>query len=198
MNKFRVNTPKHELLVEYYYDFIKKEEVRTNKELFARMCRDGCRNYDNKYCCPPSSPSFNKYVKEDLLLILLFKMGLFQLSEYSNEYHKIRLANAVLKSRIEKLMRFLEKEAGTNYLGTGACRLCRPCRKKVGKPCRYPDKKRYSLESIGVDCNYLSKKLFNIELKWYENKNAPEYTCVICALPVKDKNINIRKFITCL
>ena len=44
---------------------------------------------------------------------------------------------------------------------------------------------RYSLEALGVDCNDLSEKVFGIPLKWYEKGKAPEYTSVICALPIK-------------
>ncbi|MBU2638010.1 MAG: DUF2284 domain-containing protein, partial [Nanoarchaeota archaeon] len=63
------------------------------------------------------------------------------------------------------------------------------CKKALNKPCRYPDKMRFSLESLGVDCNQLTEDVFNFPLLWYKDKTAPEYTSVVCALPVNDENI---------
>ena len=53
---------------------------------------------------------------------------------------------------------------------------------KIGKPCKHPDKMRYSLESTGVDCNFLSEELFGISLLWFKNGKAPENTCCMCGL----------------
>lgn len=186
-----INTPKHRLRAEVYFKFANKDSFTVKKELFFDMCRKGCPNFDKKYSCPPVSPDFNSYVKEKEILVLLMKVNLSQLSEY-NEYHKLKVGNAVLKPRAEKIMRALESEFSGKYLGTGACRLCKPCRKKIGKPCSHPDKMRFSLESLGVDCNKLSKDVFDIELEWYKEKKSPEYTAVICGFPV-NKETNKKK-----
>ena len=108
------------------------------------------------------------------------------------DHHKLRIGNAVIKPRIEKIMRALELSFGPKlagkFLGTGACRLCKPCQRKVNKKCRYPDKLRFSLESLGVDCNKLCLKLFKFPLLWYKEKKAPLYTSVIAAIPLNNIN----------
>jgi predicted metal-binding protein len=185
-----VNTPRHKLDVECYFDFVSASEISVQKELFSAMCKQGCSNFGKKYSCPPLSPDFNHYVKNNKLLVLLLKTDLSQLSAYK-PYHRLRVANAVLKSRIEKIMRSLEENTDTKFLGTGACRLCKPCHRKKGLPCNHPDKMRYSLESLGVDCNKLAKDLFGIPLQWYKSKTCPEYTCVMCAIPLKNKTSEI-------
>lgn len=40
---------------------------------------------------------------------------------------------------------------GSQSLSAGSCRICRinHCARKNGEPCRFPDKLRYSIESLG-------------------------------------------------
>lgn len=179
-----IKTPKHSLKIECHYDITDISNVKLQKELFANMCREGCRNFNKKYSCPPLSLDFSAYTKGyEKLLVILLRINLGQLKEYK-EYHRLRIGNAVIKPRIEKVMRLLEDNS--RFLGTGACRLCKPCKKALKQPCKYPDKMRFSLESLGVDCNQLAKDVFHFPLLWYKDKTAPEYTSVICALPVDE------------
>jgi len=182
----RVKTPKHNVVINCFYNIISIGSVKVNKRLFEDMCKRGCPNYNKKYSCPPFSPEFKAFVKNyDALLVLLFAIELNQFNTFDyNDYHKVRISNAVMKPKIEKVMRNLESRYDSFFLGTGSCRLCKPCQLKTRKPCKYPDKRRYSLEALGVDCDFLSKKLFELPLLWYKEKMAPPYTCVICALPL--------------
>ncbi|MBR9677659.1 hypothetical protein GOV04_05965 [Candidatus Woesearchaeota archaeon] len=180
-----VKTPKHKLTIEYDHAFVQSKDVIVKKTLFEKMCLQGCSNYNNKYSCPALSPNFKEYTKEhDKLFILMMSMNLNQLLDYK-EYLKLQLGNSVLKSQVEKLMRSLEKKYNTKFLSTGSCRLCKPCKKKNSLPCKHPTKMRFSLEALGVDCDYLTTTLFNKPLLWYKNKKAPTYTLVVCALPLK-------------
>lgn len=189
-SSFTINTPKHRLLVKYRYGTIHKDRVKVDKELFYQMCKDGCPNFNQKYTCPPLSPDFKTFMKlYDQLFVLLFTLNLDQYhnTEY-REYLKLQISNAVLKSKIEKIMRELETITVTPFLGTGSCRLCKPCQKKLNLPCKHPEKRRYSLEALGVDCNILCEKLFAVPLLWYKDKHAPRYTSVVCGLPLKKKS----------
>ena len=183
----QIQTPKNKFKVEVFSKFVEKEEIKTEKCLFEKMCKDGCINYNKKYSCPPFSPIFEDIIKyKEGLFVVLFKCKLNQIN--STEYNKTRIANVVMKSRIEKLMRYLEKEFGTVFLSTGSCRLCKPCKLKIKQACKHPEERRYSLESTGVDCNNLTEYLFNIKLLWYKDKKSPEYTCVVCGLLVNKKD----------
>jgi predicted metal-binding protein len=182
---FKVKTPRAEYNVEVYSDFIKKEDVRVQRELFLKMCREGCVNYGKKFSCPPSSRDFMGVVDKEGIYVVMFLMRLENIE--STEYNKVRIANSIMKSRLDKLMRVLESRFNTKFLSTGSCRLCRTCQLKLKKLCKHSDKMRYSLESTGVDCDFLSKSLFNLPLLWFKQGKAPEYTCVITGL-VCDKN----------
>ena len=47
------------------------------------------------------------------IFVLMFLIRLENIN--SAEYNKVRIANSVIKSRIDKLMRILEKEFNTNF-----------------------------------------------------------------------------------
>ncbi|MBS3073465.1 hypothetical protein J4465_01565 [Candidatus Pacearchaeota archaeon] len=187
---FNVRTEKNKLKIDYMSGFIEKSKINVDKPLFDKMCKDGCVNYNKKYSCPPFSPNFKIISKNyEGLFVIMFLCSLNQIS--STEYNQVRIANVVMKSKLDTLMRNLEEKTGLKYLSTGSCRLCKPCKLKLKQPCKHPNKKRYSLESTGVDCDELTKKLFDISLQWYKNKKSPEYTSVLCGLICNKKDLKI-------
>jgi predicted metal-binding protein len=185
--EFRVKTALNNVKVDVFSKFIDKKDIKINKEFFAEMCKK-CRNYNKKYSCPPKSPDFNLLCNKSGLFIVLLKINLSQIS--SSEYNKVQIANSMLKSRIDKIMRVLEKKLCAKYIGSGSCRLCKPCNMQKNLPCRHPKEMRFSLESIGIDCDFLSKKLFNIPLLWFKNNQAPKYTCVLAGLICDEKDLH--------
>lgn len=209
MNVIHIKTPKHKFTVKVMHAFIDINKVSVDKKLFTRMCKDGCVNYDKKYSCPPCSPEFGKYlsrheVKAKLMMVVMLVFEIGQLGNCGyKENLKLKIANSIIKTRIEKIMRALEEKINADYgrtsqtrfIGSGACRLCRPCQRKFKRPCKHPDKMRYSLEALGVDCGKLVKDAFGKELKWYKNKKAPEYTAVVCGMPLPE-NADKKKVIT--
>lgn len=181
METFNVKTASRDYRVKVYFGFIKKQDVKIQRDLFCEMCKTGCKNYGNKFSCPPYSCDFLKLVgNKDGIFSVMFLMELSDID--STPYNKVRIANSIMKSRIDKLMRIMEAKFNTKFFSTGSCRLCRTCQLKLKKSCKYQDKMRYSLESTGVDCDDLSKKLFNLPLLWFKEGKAPEYTCVIAGL----------------
>jgi predicted metal-binding protein len=181
MKSFLIRTKQNLFRVEAYSKFVERGKVKLNEKLFEKMCKEGCVNYGKKYSCPPFVPDFRLLMQnKEGLHIILFKCDLKEIS--SIEYNKIRIANVSMKSRIIKLMRFLENKFDTIFLSTGACNLCKSCKVELNKSCKYPDKKRYSLEAVGIDCDDLCKSLFKTGLLWYKNKKAPQYSCVVCGL----------------
>jgi len=179
--KIRAKIDQQEFDIEVFFKFFKKEEVKTSKEEFKELCKKGCKNYGHKWCCPPFAPSFNDYCNKEGIFVVLFKCDLNQIN--STKYNRMRIANVVMKSRIDKLMRELENDFKTKFFSSGSCRLCKPCR--CPEPCKYPDKKRYSLEATGVDCADLAKRL-GVELEWYPSGNS---TSTVCGLICNEKEV---------
>ena len=93
----------------------------------------------------------------------------------------MKAANSILKSRIDKALRNSMNE-NEFYISTGSCRLCKSCKKKVGKSCAYPKRRTYSFEALGINVSLLATDLFHRDLLWYKAKSLPEYTSVVAGL----------------
>ena len=174
----------------------------SDKNLFTALCCTGCINYNKKWSCPPRSPDYQDVSTGwDNLFVLFARMELSQLSYVKNDYLKIKAANSILKSRADKFLRHMAAKHG-NYISTGSCRLCKPCKCKIGSPCAHPELMTYSFEAMGVDVGKLVIELFHVPLLWYKPHNLPEYTSVVCGLltnseiTVEDLQDEYMKYIT--
>ena len=73
---------------------------------------------------------------------------------------------------------------GSVSLSAGSCSICGKgnCTRPSGKPCRYPDKMRYSIESIGGNVGKTVHDLLGIQLEWIEEGKVPSYFVLVCGL----------------
>lgn len=153
-----------------------------NKDKFDKLCASGCLNYRNKWSCPPYAPLYNDFIMGWYYLYIFYvQMDLIQFAYIKNDYLKVKAANSILKARVDKYLRHMATQYG-KYISTGSCRLCKPCRCKMGKPCAHPSKMSYSFEAMGIDVSALVEQLFKSTLLWYKPKCLPEYTSVVCGL----------------
>ena len=170
------------LSIERIESSYKVGSLSIKENLFRNLCKNGCVNYNNKYSCPPHSPTFLKFSKNSKnMSVICFKISLDQYSPLSY-YNRIRASNSVLKSKIDRYL--LEyKLKGYKVAGSGSCRACKPCAAKTNEKCKKPDRLIFSLESMGVDVNDLVVKCFGFPLEWYSKTNKePEYTCTVGAI----------------
>ena len=159
----------------------------SDKNLFTTLCRTGCINYNKKWSCPPHSPDYQEVSTGwNYLFILYARMELSQFSYVKNDYLKVRAANSILKSRVEKFLRKMAEKHG-NYISTGSCRLCKPCMCKKGLPCARPELMKYSFEALGIDVGKLVHEQFRKPLLWYKPHCLPDYTAVVCGLLTNDE-----------
>ena len=49
----------------------------------------------------------------------------------------------------------------------------------MGKPCKHPDRMRYSMEATGLNVQRLSLDFLEHELLWYKDKTLPRYTSAV-------------------
>lgn len=154
-----------------------------NKMLFSKLCKENCKNYNAKWSCPPFSPSFKVHSSSSKKLVLfLLNIELNQMNYIKNNYLKVKAANVILKSRIEKFLRQIIVDNEGKILSTGSCRLCKPCMLKKGLSCRNPEKMGFSLEALGLDVEKLSIEIFNHKLLWYKKGELPAYTSVLAGV----------------
>ena len=178
-------TKKYCFNIENYYKTIKSDTILENKKQFNLLCKDGCRNYNTKYSCPPYSPNFtNLRIKYMFAHVFFFRVNL---KNYPQIYNTIRMVNTVAKSKqryaINKISNnLLNDNIPHQILENGSCRLCKKCAINFKENCRHPKIMRYSLESTGVDVDALCFMCFGLPLQWYSNKNFPKYQGVLSAI----------------
>jgi len=161
---------------------VEKNQVDYDVDYFSRLCEEGCPNFGKKYSCPPYSPSFERYsARAESIIVICHRIDLSQY-EPLHPYHRIKASNSVLKSIIDReLMQY--KKKGYRVAGSGSCRACKPCGAKVDVPCKKPERRIYSLESLGINVDKLVRRCFGFDLQWYNRDGkAPEHTCVVGAV----------------
>jgi predicted metal-binding protein len=176
----RHRTPSRNLIIQKFITKIGLNHIKVNKDKFKELCKNGCRNYNQKYSCPPFSPDFANFTSGyRKMLVVCFRINLKQY-EPLPFFQRIKASNAILKSKMDQeLLTF--KRAGNKVAGSGSCRFCRVCGAKKNESCKKPEKRMYSLESLGVDVDDLVKRCFGFPLLWYKidgNFN-PEYTSAV-------------------
>lgn len=168
--------------IEIFLNFIRKKDIVYDPIRIEKYCHDGCRNYGKSGGCPPFAPKFEKILRgiEECALIL----GMFD-SKYkppkvqacTNRAIHWKFQDAVLANCMDKIGRHLQEKCGLNYLGTGYCMGChgKKCAIKEGKPCRYPNKRTFSMEATGIDVVQTVQNIFQRRFFWYTkgNNNIP-------------------------
>lgn len=164
---------------------IKEFESCIDAQTIRNLCKLGCVNYGKKWSCPPYSPEIGEITKKNdytNVIVITAYIYLVEMGYIKNSYQRVKAANMILKSKCEKYARTLEKLTDGYALLSGSCNLCKPCYKKRGLPCGKPDKKRYSLESTGVNVSFLSARFCKHELLWYKKGETLPYTSVVMAV----------------
>jgi predicted metal-binding protein len=181
-------TAKKIFQIELYEMVVNSVDICIHQDYFISLCRKNCPNYNSKYSCPPFCPPFDTYLGNcPEISVICYQ---FDLEQYHPlpVYHRIRAANSIMKSLIDKELLDYRSQ-GFKVAGSGSCRACKPCGRKVNQPCKKPEKRIYSLEAMGVDVNSLVKTCFGFELQWYKKGEPnPEYTCVVGAICGKENN----------
>ena len=163
----------------------------SDKKYFRDLCKKGCINYGRKWSCPPHAPDYrNASTNWERLFILYARMDLAQFVYIKNDYLKIKAANRILKSRVDKFLRIMAIKYG-RCISTGSCRLCKPCKWKMDMPCAHPESMAYSFEAMGIDVGKMVDVCFQIPLLWYESHRLPLYTSVVCGLLTNNLRLTV-------
>lgn len=154
-----------------------------NKQLFCELCQTGCRNFNQKWSCPPHSPTFSAIAHTwSYLYVVYIRAPMAPFGNIKNKYLQIKAANSMLKSRADRFVRHLAEQYPGRYISTGSCRLCKPCKIKMDMPCARPDLMAYSFEALGINVSALVDHCFTTPLLWYKDGSVPIYSSVVCGL----------------
>lgn len=164
-------------IIKKYYD----------KERFTELCK-ACSNYNILWSCPPLNFDPKSYIKKYKNAYIIGTKIIYSqdVIGYADTKEKIiectQKSLYVLRGILLKILLQLEKKY-QNSLGisSGGCEICSHCSKEDNLPCKNSDRMRYSLESLGIDLGELASHLLDIELKWSDGRQLPEYFTLINA-----------------
>lgn len=196
LNSFIVNTKSANLkcnvmIKDTLCCLLKKYEDKTKFDL---LCKNGCPNFEKKWSCPPFAPLYSNFTsKYKKILLIVITTELNQFSYIKNDYLKIKAANTIMKSRIDRYLRNHISD-DTYYISTGSCRMCKPCKCKLYQPCAHPKTKTFSFEALGIDVSQMINDVFGFELQWYKKGFLPQFTSVVAGY-LYNGNIDLSCFL---
>ena len=158
---------------------------------FLEFCKE-CSNYGKLWCCPPytfdvEKDYWNKYRKIQIMGRKLYlPKELTSKSYVEDEQWKVteEFLRPYKEELEEEILKLEQKYSGSISLSSGACLHCKKaeCTRISGEPCRFQDKMRYSIESLGGNVGKTVTKYLNQELQWVEEGKLPEYFMLIYGL----------------
>ncbi|MFW9877121.1 MAG: DUF2284 domain-containing protein [Candidatus Thorarchaeota archaeon] len=143
-----------------------------------------CPSYEHSWSCPPEAPYLEELVsKFNKFYLIYYKLNITEQVKKEkaknhemneNEIRNVLLIGNFLRNKLEEEIHIFFENYRTEceqklILWDGFCRTCfneidKGCTYDDGDPCRYPDKKRFSMEAVGIDVTHTVRNLnFNIE-----------------------------------
>ncbi len=138
------------------YREIKSSDIIFSQDVFNSCKQNICGNYSQNYSCPPLSGDMDenkaRFLKYDNAIIINKIVFL------GNYYELMKKSTQDVNELLIELRKKLENEP-VMIAGPGGCDICKECAAKTNEPCRFPEKKRYSMEGSGMDIVGMSLKL---------------------------------------
>lgn len=157
-----------------------------DRERFMQFCKE-CVNYETRWSCPSLHFDANEYLLnfQNAHLIttkIVFRKEIIDSVRTREEVDRVTndTIQEVRKGLSDRLLSLEAMYPSSVSVVSGGCNICKICARVHGKPCIYPEKMRYSLNTFGFDISKILKDLFNIELIW-SNGRLPEYYTLVSA-----------------
>lgn len=169
---------------------------------FIGFCKQ-CNRYNNCWACPPFNFNEEEYLsKYTKVYIIGTKIIFFDKAKAmckNTEDSKMIGAKAieeVRKNLDEQLLNIETENSYSKAFFAGTCHFCpkEDCTRRLAMPCRYPDKIRPSLESLGFDIGKTTEELLNIKLQWSNDGSLPLYLTLVSGLFTNAPIQNIEKY----
>jgi predicted metal-binding protein len=141
-----------------------------------------CEMRGKNLACPPHSPYLPEYIGgSKKVMALCFRVPLEQFPNHIPEERYRNAYEMVRDMLYEELISWRGK--GHTVAGSGPCHSCRECVAiKGGKECIFPEKRVYSLESMGVSVVLFSEAAFGLSLDWSGQGNSAGFVSAIGAV----------------
>jgi len=186
---FKYDTKKISFSMHYKHKMISVEELKkflVDDETIIKHCTNikPCANFGNAWSCPPVAPSFERYNNgyKNCLVYAFWIDWDFKINS-DNPYFKLVNANRTCSPYAWEYGMKLEKTLGGKILTDGRCPICPKCAKKENLPCKFPKRRRSSLEAVGIHATNLCEEVLEHKIDWYRKEGKriiePAYITVI-------------------
>ncbi len=199
-------TERYEAVVSVEHYLEKFVDVDT----FLEACK-ACPNYEKIWSCPSYDFDVIEYWKKFNTLELTAIKIIFDEAvagkQLTKEEQEAITKNSIWEVKAQLAEELYEREKampGSISLSAGSCTLCKDagvyaedgselceggselcesfCTRQKGEPCRFPDKMRYSIESLGGNVGTTLSELMEIELEWIQEGKLPSYFVLVSGL----------------
>lgn len=155
---------------------------------FLVYCKE-CRCYNHRWACPPFDfeplTLWRQYATLQLYTRVLtpqpgtdmdaLMQGLWR--------EKDRL--------LQELLKLESQTPGALALSAGSCYICGDnCTRPKGEPCRFPERTRHSIESLGGDVSKTLEKYLHKPMLWIKNGEIPAYLTLTGGLLLPEEKQN--------
>lgn len=161
-----------------------------HREKFLDFCKE-CKNYHTRWSCPPLSMDVSQFLQHfgHMYVIgvkVIYDADTIRRTNTAEKMKEVTVQSLreVKRKLAEALLAVERSVPGSVSLASGGCNICPRCARYDGLPCRYPERMRHSLESLGFDLTAITADFLQIELKW-SKESLPEYYTLIHALLTK-------------
>lgn len=143
-----------------------------------------CPNYNQFWSCPPhrfNTLDFFSDFNYATIIGIKIHLDQFESNDQALEYYHTQ------KTELNKrLLNTEDNFPSSIVLIAGHCWHCQKCTRASQSPCLFPDKKRYSLESLGIKISDIIQEQFWDSLQW-ERVAVPPYLYVVQAILSKEE-----------
>ena len=157
-------------------------EQYVNVAEFLECCKV-CPNYDKVWSCPSYDFNPEDYWKKYNTLMAKGYKIIFD-PETTSLDDSFAAMKEVKAQMSEELFELEEQIPGSVSLSAGNCSVCGEdnCSRPFGEPCRFPEKTRYSIESIGGNVGKTAHDLLGCDIEWMEEGKVPSHFVLVGGL----------------
>ena len=156
---------------------------------FLGYCLD-CPNHGRYWSCPPFDFDPEEIWARYGALLLYARKLVFSKDRLFPGERRAFEERELPKIKGAMARELLDRESrtpGSLALFPGRCDGCPVCARVEGKPCRFPEKMRYSIEALGGDCGGAIERYFNETLQWASGDRLPEQIILLGGLLIPNE-----------